>query len=408
MNTAQIATKQLRVGLVGSGQRAASYFRNIPTDMAGSVDLSAISDPDHERREAFAGLFDAQPDFHDDGVEMLHDRHLDAVVIASPNDQHVPYAVEAMRQGLPLMLEKPVATTVEGLSALWTAEQARTASRTVVGFVLRYTPFYERVREIVRSGRLGEILSVQADENLGTGLTLMQYQGWRQDVGHSGGWMLEKCCHDLDVLGYVLGSRPVRVHSMASALAFRPRPETEQLPRFRPAAGPGELDFGDEATKDALRSSTQHSPYSPSGLPDRQVATLEFDTGTLATFTSVMAQPRSTRRLRIFGTEGLLEGDLSARTLDLSFPDPAGGAGSTQEHESVQIGASGHHGGDEILGELFWRLAAGEDRTPRAGLAEGIDAVLCAMALQDSARTGMPVHLADLRRAVFGASEPVA
>ncbi|MGO1851674.1 hypothetical protein, partial [Microbacterium sp.] len=80
MNTAQIATKQLRVGLVGSGQRAASYFRNIPTDMAGSVDLSAISDPDHERREAFAGLFDAQPDFHDDGVEMLHDRHLDAVV----------------------------------------------------------------------------------------------------------------------------------------------------------------------------------------------------------------------------------------------------------------------------------------------------------------------------------------
>ncbi|MGO2722124.1 MAG: hypothetical protein ACTIAR_17560, partial [Brachybacterium tyrofermentans] len=85
-----------------------------------------------------------------------------------------------------------------------------------------------------------------------------------------------------------------------------------------------------------------------------------------------------------------------------------GGAGTTQEHESVQIGASGHHGGDEILGELFWRLAAGEDRTPRAGLAEGIDAVLCAMALQDSARTGMPVELGDLRRTVFGASEPVA
>lgn len=407
MNSARIAARQLKVGLIGSGQRAASYFRNVPSDMAESVDLAAIADPDAERRGAFAGLFDAEPDFHDDGVEMLRERDLDAVVIASPNDEHVPYAVEAMRQGLPLMLEKPVATTVEGLSALWTAEQARTASRTVVGFVLRYTPFYERVREIVRSGRLGEILSVQADENLGTGLTLMQYQGWRQDVGHSGGWMLEKCCHDLDVLGYVLDSRPVRVHSMASALSFRPRPEAEQLPRFRPAAAPGELDFGDEATKDALRSSTQHSPYSPSGLPDRQVATLEFDSGTLATFTAVMAQPRTTRRLRIFGTEGLLEGDLGARTLDLSFPDPAGGAGTTQEHETVQVGTSGHNGGDEILGELFWHLAAGQERVPRAGLAEGIDAVLCAMALQDSARTGMPVELADLRRTVFGAAGPV-
>ena len=408
MNTAQTASESLKVGLVGSGQRAASYFRNLPSDMASSVDLSAIADPDPERREAFAGLFDAQPDFHDDGVGMLRERDLDAVVVASPNDQHVPYAVEAMRRGLPLMLEKPVATTLDGLRDLWTAEQARPASCTVVGFVLRYTPFYERVREIVHSGRLGEILAVQADENLGTGLTLMQYQGWRQDVGHSGGWMLEKCCHDLDVLGYILDSRPVRVHSMASALSFRPRPEDEQLPRFRPTAAPGELDFGDEATKNALHSSTQHSPYDSSGLPDRQVATLEFAQGTLATFTSVMAQPRTTRRLRVFGTEGLLEGDLSARTLDATFPDPAGSIRTMHEHETVQAGASGHHGGDEVLGETFWRLAAGQDRIPRAGLAEGIDAVLCAMGLQDSASTGMPVEIADLRRTVFGAPEPAA
>lgn len=408
MNNAQIALKTVKVGLVGSGQRAASYFRNLPSYMADSVSLAAIAEPDPERREAFAGLFDSQPEFYDDGVEMVRERDLDAVVIATPNDQHVPYALEAMSRGLPLMLEKPVATTLEGLSALWSGEQARPASRTVVGFVLRYTPFYERVREIVRSGRLGEILAVQADENLGTGLTLMQYQGWRQDVEHSGGWMLEKCCHDLDVLGYVLDSHPVRVHSMASALAFRPRPEDEQLPRFRPAAAPGELDFGDEATKNALRSTTQHSPYAPSGLPDRQVATLEFARGTLATFTSVMAQPRTTRRLRIFGTEGLLEGDLSARSIDLSFPDPIGGSEYAQEHETVQVGASGHNGGDEVLGEMFWHLAAGEDRVPRAGLAEGIDAVLCAMALQDSARTGMPVEIAELRRQVFGAAEPAA
>ena len=392
----------VRVGLVGSGQRAAAYFRNIPAHMASAVQLSAIADPEPSRREAFAALFDAAPEHHDDGVAMIGERPLDAVVVATPNDQHVPYSVEAMRRGLPLMLEKPVATTLEDLAALWKAEQARPGGRTVVGFVLRYTPFYERVREIVRSGRLGEVLAVQADENLGTGLTMVQYQGWRQDVSRSGGWMLEKCCHDLDVLGYVLDARPVRVHSMASALAFRPRPEAEQLDRFRPAAGTGEIDFGDAAAKEALREKVQHSPYSPSGLPDRQVATLELSSGALATFTSVMAQPRSTRRLRIFGTEGLLEGDLGARSIDLSFADPSGGAGLTREHESIETGGSGHQGGDEVLGETFWHLAAGEDRLPRAGLAEGIDAVLCAMALQESARTGRAVEIDPLREQVFG------
>src|SRR5699024_4158446 len=82
-------------------------------------------------------------------------------------------------------------------------------------------------------------------------------------------------------------------------------------------------------------------PYAPSGLPDRQVATLEFASGTLGTLTAVMAQPRSTRRLRIFGTEGLLEGDLGAQSIELSFPDPAGGSGSTSEHEHVETGPSG-------------------------------------------------------------------
>src|SRR5699024_6627288 len=177
--------KAVRVGLVGAGQRAAPYFRNVPNYMAGSIRLAAIADPDPARRQAFADLLvgpsappgepsdpdGAQPELLDDGLAMLRDHELDVVVVATPNDQHVRYALAAMERWLPLLVEKPVATTVDGLRALWQAEQARPAGRTAVGFVLRYTPFYERVREIVRSGRLGQILAIQADENLGTGLT---------------------------------------------------------------------------------------------------------------------------------------------------------------------------------------------------------------------------------------------
>ncbi|HIT74291.1 MAG TPA: Gfo/Idh/MocA family oxidoreductase [Candidatus Avipropionibacterium avicola] len=411
MSNPENSTSPIRVGIIGSGLRGASYFRNIPAELADRVQLVAIADPDQDRRTAFAELFAAQvpegttPTGYDDGLELLHHEDLDAVVVASPNFQHVPYAVEAMSQSLPLMLEKPVATTVEDLATLWRAHTERTAGETVVGFVLRYTPFYSAVREIVQSGRLGEILAVEANENLGTGLTMVQYRGWRQDTAKSGGWMVEKCCHDMDILSHLLGSRPSRVFSMASALHLRPRPEAEQLPRFQPSAGTGEIDFGDAATNEALRDTMQHSPYAPSNLPDRQVATIEFENGTLATFTAVMAQPKTTRRLRIFGTEGLLEGDISAETIELSFPDPNESTGMTTEQVEVAVGGSGHHGGDEVLGDTFWHLAAGEQRTIRAGLVDGIDAVLTALSLQRSAESGAPVDLAELRTQVFGTAD---
>src|SRR5699024_6484430 len=156
--------------------------------------------------------------------------------------------------------------------------------------------------------------------------------------------MLEKCCHDMDILSYLMGSGPTRVFSMVSALPYRPRPECEQLKSSPPPAGRGVTEFGDTATNEALRDTMQHSPYGPSNLPDRQVATIEFENGTQATFTAVMAQPRTTRRIRVFGTEGLLEGDISAKSITLSFPDPAGGKGTSEEQIAVVSGSSGHNG----------------------------------------------------------------
>ena len=57
-----------------------------------------------------------------------------------------------------------------------------------------------------------------------------------------------------------------------------------------------------------------------------------------------------------------------------------------------------------MLGDTFWHLAAGEDRVPRAGVAEGIDAALTALALQQSAESGAPIDMTDLRSQVFGAT----
>ena len=123
----------------------------------------------------------------------------------------------------------------------------------------------------------------------------------------------------------------------------------------------------------------------------------------MATFTAVMAQPKTNRRIRIFGTEGHLDGDIGAGSIRISSPNPESETEPLLEELSIVAGPGGHHGGDTGLGDTFWHLAAGDERISRAGLAEGIDAVLTSIAVQQSAETGQPVRLDDLRQKVFAA-----
>src|SRR5699024_908914 len=131
----------VRVGLVGAGQRAAPYFRNVPNDMEESIRLAAIADPDPTRRRAFADLLlgpsaaegepsapgGSRPGLPAAGLAMLRDHELDAAVVPTPNGQHVPSAAAARERGLPPLVGKPVPTTMDGLRALWQAEPARPA-----------------------------------------------------------------------------------------------------------------------------------------------------------------------------------------------------------------------------------------------------------------------------------------
>ena len=82
----------IRVGIIGAGLRGAAYFRNIPANLADAVRLVAIADPSADKRAAFAQMFatGSTPTGYDDGLDLLQSEQLDAVVVASPNYQHLP------------------------------------------------------------------------------------------------------------------------------------------------------------------------------------------------------------------------------------------------------------------------------------------------------------------------------
>ena len=110
-----------RIGVVGAGKRAASYFSNMPDDLKPVMRLAALVDPNERNRATFASLFgsDSAVGEYADVDRMFEQADLDAVILAPPNLYHAHAAELAMASGLHILLEKPVAITVEDCRRLW-------------------------------------------------------------------------------------------------------------------------------------------------------------------------------------------------------------------------------------------------------------------------------------------------
>lgn len=404
--------EQLRVGIIGTGMRSASYLHNLAPAMRPAVRVVALADPDEANLARFEAFFadaffsgGSRPRRYDRGAALLAAEELDALIIGSPNHAHAEDALLAMPRRIPILLEKPVAISLDECRRLWAGYMAAGRPPVTVGFVLRYAPFYTRVKELIREADLGQLLTIDADESLGTALTAYFFGGgsWRRWDRLTGGFIVEKCCHDLDILNWLAEARATRVFSVARRSHLTPRPPDQRQRRFEPAAlRDAALDYGDTPLRRAFRTSPDSSLYeTPTDAPDHQAVMIEYDNGILSTFTVCLAQPRDTRRLRIYGANGALEGDIGRSTIAVEKPRDAG-PGS--ERREVPIGGdeAGHHGADPLIGAAFWHGALGAPGTIRAGMREGIEAVLIGLAAEESKRSGLPVDVRELRAEVFG------
>lgn len=171
--------------------------------------LAALVDPDPH----------AEPLAREVGVplwstldEML-DRDLpDGVIIATPNGMHLPQALACVRAGIPVLVEKPIATTVA--DGLRLAESAETAGvPLLVGHHRRHSPVLAAARSVVAHGQLGEIVAVSATALFAKPLDYFEAAPWRREPG--GGPIMINLVHDVDALRTLVGD-VVRVHAAAS------------------------------------------------------------------------------------------------------------------------------------------------------------------------------------------------
>jgi myo-inositol 2-dehydrogenase / D-chiro-inositol 1-dehydrogenase len=199
----------LRVGLIGTGMMGCEHLRNLMG--LDSVTITAVSDPNEEPLNwATKTLGDraksvTQFTSHED---LLASGLVDAVLVASPNYTHKSILDDILSTNIPVLVEKPMCTTVEDCLSVVQAQESRSAI-TWVGLEYRYMAPIAGLLQELRSGIIGNMKMMSIREHRFP--FLVKVDNWNRFSKNTGGTLVEKCCHFFDLMNLAVGSRPVRV-----------------------------------------------------------------------------------------------------------------------------------------------------------------------------------------------------
>ena len=214
----------VRVAICGLGSRGKDTYAPIREILPEQMVIAAVAEPIEEKREYVRKRYNIPADMcFETGEEMFaRERLADVALICTQDAMHVGHAVAALEKGYHLLLEKPIATSQADVALI--QETAKRMNRSVVVcHVLRYAPFFETIFDAIERGDVGEVMCVQALENVGYWHQAHSFVrgNWRSEAD-STFMLLAKCCHDLDYLVYLTGQRCARVSSFGSLRHFRP------------------------------------------------------------------------------------------------------------------------------------------------------------------------------------------
>jgi myo-inositol 2-dehydrogenase / D-chiro-inositol 1-dehydrogenase len=143
----------IRIGLVGAGVMGADHARTIVADVGGA-ELAAIHDTDMARARSVArSCGDARP--VETAEQLVTDPEIDAVLVCSPDETHASLAISCIDAGKPVLVEKPLAATLEECRAVIAAEMKGGRRLVQVGFMRRFDPGYLAMKDVLAQGRLG-------------------------------------------------------------------------------------------------------------------------------------------------------------------------------------------------------------------------------------------------------------
>ena len=322
----------------------------------------------------------------------------DIVFIMTPEWTHLAVFTKAVQAQCHIFLEKPIATTDADIRKM--VQLANNAKTTIqIGFVLRYSDYYQTVKKLISDNEIGQIVMIQMNERLSLSHHSFFCRSWHRKIAYTGGFLNEKCSHDLDIMLWLKGEehKVDKVSSFAGRHFTPPKDtpshcskcEIHNCPwRFVGSTSDNEID-GKPIQDDSCSDYDSCVFHSDADIYDHQSVNFKFTDGTQGVFNVVTSTSIPGRDIRVFGTDGYLEGQLEKGHLLVQ------NYWRDKEPRKISLQSTDHHGGgDESIIKGFLESIE-KQKKPLSTIIDGVRASLLAFAADQSAKQGQIITFKD-------------
>jgi predicted dehydrogenase len=378
--------KQVKLALIGAGNRGQGIFGQYALDMPHRVKFTAVVEPDQSKREYFAAnhgisprrCFENSNDFFDANVSGI-----DGVVIATLEDERLEPVYKAMEKGLHILVEKPLCTNKEDLIRLYDATKDY-EKIIIVCHQMRLTPIYKTIKQLIDSGEYGDIVCIQHSENLSYHHMAHSFVRGFFNNDSLTPMLLAKSCHDMDILTYLTGRDAVKVSSFGGLKYFKKENAPEGAAKYCLDGCPHYQDcpyhvlkiyFEDDTdpayirqmgvvkSKDQLRKLLSKNRFgkcvfhTDNNVVDNQTVQIEFEDDIHVSFTMCGHNGTERRMTKISMTNGEIVYDGLSKTIKTHRFEPL-------QDDLIEVKAKGSHGGgDRAIMDNYIDAIVSDDRS---------------------------------------------
>jgi predicted dehydrogenase len=208
--------------LIGAGDRGADTYGEYALRYPNSIKFVAIAEPQEKRRERFANKHQILKENIFESWEPLleSEKFADVAIITTQDKMHYEPTIMALKLGYDVLLEKPMATTLEECKSL--ADVAEEEDKILqICHVQRFSPFYSKIKSIIELGKIGEVVNISLRENVSPFHYAHSYiRGHWHNRETSSPMILAKSCHDMDILFWLVNQKSKRISSFGSQKFF--------------------------------------------------------------------------------------------------------------------------------------------------------------------------------------------
>lgn len=409
--------------LIGAGSRGMTYA---PWAVAHGIEIAAIAELRHERLKSAGDQLGVPENMRFSDVALLFDlgKIADAAIIATMDRDHYGHVMRALDCGYDILLEKPISPDPRECIAI--EQKANALGRKItVCHVLRYTNFFTQIKQILDSGELGKIVAIKHSENIGNFHMAHSFVrgNWRNDQ-QSSPIILQKSCHDLDILLWLTGAHCTKVAAFGSLSYFKeanaPAGSSDRCltcavadscrydarKAYLPALGQWPTDVVClEQTEEALMEALKTGPYGrcvyrcDNNVCDHMSVIMELEGGITSTFSLTAQTSACHRNIHIMCEDGEILADDSQRQIVVTHHVSCQADTFTERVINVRTNGSGHGGGDAGIMEDFTASLTDHSES-RSSISRSVESHLMAYAIEEARLTGKVVDMAQYRKSL--------